>query len=116
MYLLCYLAAFLGQVVQIALKIRALNKKARKANQLYGFKDYVRDDFWTMFLGFVFPLGVLIFADEVMNWKDWLVDYIKGLFFFVGLGGAELVSKIYSAGNDKVNNMLANFTKEKTDA
>jgi len=110
MYVVCFVVALLGQVLQILLKVSALSKKAKLAGEKYGLPEYLRDDKWTQLSGTVFSIMVLFFADEIMHWKDWLLEYVKFGFSFVGFAGAELATKLYSKANDKVNDLLGNST------
>lgn len=113
MYLFCFIAAMCGQFLQIVLKLKSLSAKAKLAEQQYTLIDYLKDDMWTQIGGILFVLIVLISVDEVLNWKDWLLNYIKFFFSFIGFSGAEIATKIYSRANDKVNDLLTNFGKEK---
>lgn len=105
LYLELFAIAFLGWVIQIGLKLRAIQGKAKDNNLVIPtIGTYFKEDRVSHMLSlgsillslfFVSDAGAMPYFDKI-----WI---LKLMFAFVGFAGAEFWSKIFSVVNTRVN-------------
>lgn len=92
LYLECVGMFLLGQALMLFLfKIPDLQKLYKRANEDFSWKKYWQGD-WALIVGTqVLGAMVIIGLDQLVNWKPWILDWVKWWFAGVGALGAELV-------------------------
>lgn len=88
------------------IKFPAVKGRAKAANLNYTFKDYVTED-WTVLIGnLIVVLMLIVGIDELINLKPAIKNYIKWLFFFVGVSGSSLFMYALSIADRKVKSVI----------
>lgn len=102
----CFAVAFLGMILQALLKIKAIQNKARKANVQFSAKEYLIDDWVSHLASFVTVCMCLFFIDEFTNFYSRAADYMKIGFAFVGYTGSDIMSRLFSVVNKRINDAI----------
>lgn len=105
-YIQCFVVAFLGMCLQALLKIRSIQEKARKANVKFHAKEYLLEDWVSHCASIVTTVMCLFFIDEFTNFYARATDYMKIGFAFVGYTGSDIMSRIFSVVNKRINNAI----------
>lgn len=101
-----FLIGFLGMVLQALLKIKSIQDKARKANVQFKPKEYIIEDWVSHSASFVTLIMVLLFVDEIINFSVTAGEYLKFGFAFVGYTGSDIMSRIFSVVNKRINTAI----------
>lgn len=102
----CFVVAFLGMILQALLKIKSIQEKARKANVQFSAKEYFFDD-WVSHLASLVTIGMcLFFIDEFTNFYAKAADYMKIGFAFIGYTGSDIMSRLFSVVNKRINDAI----------
>jgi len=112
LYLWCLASALVGLAFQVSLKIKSISDKARLANVEFSIGKYFKDDVWALISSVVAVLGFMLFMDEVMGFSPYVVKYVKFGFFFVGYVGSDIMLRIMSVANKRVNSAIDYKTTE----
>jgi len=112
LYLWCLASAVVGLSFQVSLKIKSISDKARLANVEFSIGKYFKDDVWALISSFVAVIGFMLFMDEVMGFSPYVVKYVKFGFFFVGYVGSDIMLRIMSVANKRINNAIDFKTTE----
>lgn len=94
----------IGIILQMLMKARSIQDKARQANVEFKFWNYFVDDWLSHLISF-FALGLVIFIarkrfiDAPLN----MHELILGLSATVGYSGADIVSRFFSFTNKRIN-------------
>lgn len=105
-YLIIFLVAFLGMVLQMLLKIKSLQEKAKKANVIFSTKEYLRDDRVSHAISIVTIIMFMFFINEFVTFNAVVSKYLKIGFAFVGYSSADIASRIFSVVNKRINNAI----------
>lgn len=105
-YLWCAFSAFLGWVLYSLLKLRSLKQKAMLANVEFKPIEYFKDDWLSTLASFVTVVICLVSADEFINFSARVIDYMKIGFAFVGYTGSDIMSRLFSVVNMKINKAI----------
>jgi hypothetical protein len=105
-YIQCFAVGLLGMVLQALLKIKSIQDKARKANVEFSTKEYILDDWVSHTASLVTLCMCLFFVDEFTNFYTKASDYLKIGFAFVGYTGSDIMSRIFSVVNKRINNAI----------
>jgi len=106
LYIQCFAVAFFGMLLQALLKIKSIQDKARKANVQFSAKEYLVDDWASHCASLVTVIMFLFFVDELANFSDKVMEYLKFGFAFVGYTGSDIMSRLFSVVNKRVNNAI----------
>jgi hypothetical protein len=96
----------IGMILQALLKIKSIQDKARKANVEFKAKEYLIDDWVSHSASFTTIILVLFFIDELANFSEHVMSYVKFGFAFVGYTGSDIMSRIFSVVNRRINNAI----------
>lgn len=110
LYLTCFGIAFLGMVLQALLRIKALQEKARKANVQFSTKEYLIDDWVSHAASLTTVLIFLFLVDEFSHFSEYVMQYLKFGFAFVGYTGSDIASRLFSVVNKRINNAIDHKT------
>jgi predicted tellurium resistance membrane protein TerC len=100
------LIALLGMALQVTLKIYSLKQKATNANIQLTVAEYFRQD-WLMLLASVLTIGIFLFlVDDIIGLYSRAVNYVKFLFAFVGYTGSDIILRLFSVANKKINSLI----------
>lgn len=100
------LIAILGMVLQVLLKYKSLSDKATNANVSLSFGEYLKQDF-IMLIASLVTIGIFVFMlDNIVNMYVKAINWVKFLFAFVGYTGSDIILRLFSAANKKLNNII----------
>lgn len=116
LYFQCFAVAFFGMVLQALLKIRSIQDKARKANVTFSAKEYLVDDWVSHCASLTTVVLVMFFVDELAHFSEYVMDYVKFGFAFVGYTGSDVMSRIFSVVNKRINNAIDYKTTQADEA
>jgi hypothetical protein len=106
LYFQCFAVAFFGMVLQALLKIKSIQEKARKANVAFKAKEYLVDDWVSHCASLTTVVLFLFFIDEIAHFSEHVMNYVKFGFAFVGYTGSDIMSRIFSVVNKRINNAI----------
>ena len=112
LYLKCFLVAMIGCALQAVLKIKSIQDKAKKANVHFHPLDYFKEDWVSLTASVLTIVLFMFFLEGVLQWKPEVVNYIMIGFAFVGYTGSDVMSRIFSVVNRKINNVIDFKTTE----
>ena len=105
-HLQAILIAILGMALQVTLKIYSLKVKAEKANITLTVGGYFKQD-WLMMVASIITIIIFVFLiDDIMNLHTSAIYYIKFLFAFVGYTGSDIILRLFSIANKKINAII----------
>jgi len=105
-YAILFFIAFLGMLLQMLLKIKSIQDKAKKANVKFSVKEYLLDDWVSHSISVVTIIMFMFFIHEAINFNPIVQNYLKIAFAFVGYSSADIASRIFSVVNKRVNNAI----------
>jgi hypothetical protein len=105
----------IGAVLQMLMKARSIQTKARLSNVQFKFWSYFVDD-WLSHLISLFALALVIFMTRhrLADIKPDMHEIILGLSATVGYSGADIVSRFFSFTNKRINSAI-DFKTTKAD-
>jgi len=115
-YTVLFFIAFLGMLLQMLLKIKSIQDKARKANVIFSVKEYLLDDWVSHSISIVTIVMFMFFIHEAINFNPIVANYLKIGFAFVGYSSADIASRIFSVVNRRVNNAIDYKTTQADEA
>ena len=106
LYAQCFFIALLGSLLQTTFKMRSMQIKAKLANLEFSVKQYLKDD-WIVLSGNIITIIMcLFFISEVTNIKPEVMDYLKIGFAFIGYTGSDVLNRVFSVANKKLNSAI----------
>jgi hypothetical protein len=106
LYLQCFIVAILGSLLQSGLKIKSIQDKARKANVVFNPWSYFKDDWLSLSLSVLTIIMFLFFVEEFANFSEVVMQYLKFGFAFIGYTGSDIISRIFSVANKRINDAI----------
>lgn len=100
------LAGSLGVLLQICLKVNALKVQSKVANHSFSFKDYFRDDVFTILGSFITVIIGVICLDEIIGLNAGIEKYVKWFFVFVGFTGSSIIQSAFSVTSKKIQAII----------
>lgn len=105
-YVTLFFIAFLGMLLQMLLKAKSIQDKAKKANLQFSFREYFLDDWLSHGISIITITMFLFFISEAVTFSAIVADYLKIGFAFVGYSSADIASRIFSVVNKRVNSAI----------
>lgn len=99
-YIQCLIAALIGNLIHIGVKIVSLAKDHKLANLEFSFIGYLKDDKWALIVDLLSSVGLVYIIDEWLN-DEWIAGKVKSIFFFVGFTGSYVVLQLMSVAKKK---------------
>lgn len=96
-------SALLGSVLQTAFKARSMQIKAKLSNIEFSFMGFLKDDWLVISANQITIFLALVMLDEIVKVDSKAMDYIKGIFAFVGYFGSDVALRIFSVANKRLN-------------
>ena len=112
LYIQCFAVAFFGMVLQALLKIKSIQDKAKKANVEFKAKEYLIEDWVSHCASLTTVIMIMFFIDELALFSEYVMQYVKFGFAFVGYTGSDVMSRIFSVVNKRINNAIDYKTTE----
>lgn len=100
------LIAFLGMVIEVLAKYKALREKANAANVSLSFRNFLKQDWIALCISGVSIVLALLVLDNIVNLHVNMMKWVKFLFAFVGFASCNLILRLGSAANKKLNNII----------
>lgn len=112
LYILCFVIGMLGVLFQIGLKIKSIQDKARKANIEFKPWSYFTDDWLQIALSTLTVIICLFLVEEFAKFSEKVMEYVKFGFLFTGYTGSDILSRIFSVANKRINDAIDYKTTE----
>lgn len=107
------LAGTIGMVLQMLLKARSLQQKAKLANVQFKFGEYFTEDILSHLISVLaIVLYVLLVRGRLNNVPSNLYEVILAVSATVGYSGADIVSRFFSFTNKKINAAIDHKTTQ----
>lgn len=107
------LAGTIGMVLQMLLKARSLQHKAKLANVEFKFGEYFTEDILSHLISVLaIVLYVLLVRGRLNNVPYNLYEVILAVSATVGYSGADIVSRFFSFTNKKINAAIDHKTTQ----
>lgn len=98
------IAGFIGMLLQMLLKARSLQQKARLANVQFKFMEYFSGDIISHLISLLaIGLYVLLVRGRLNNVPTSMYEIVLAFSATVGYSGADIVSRFFSFTNNKIN-------------
>lgn len=106
LYIQCFAVAFFGMLLQALLKIKSIQNKAGVANVKFSAKEYLIEDWVSHSASLVTVIMVMFFVDEFAHFSEFVMKYVKFGFAFVGYTGSDIMSRLFSVVNKRINKAI----------
>lgn len=107
------LCGFIGMVLQMLMKARSIQQKARLSNVEFKFREYFTGDWLSHLISIgAVVLYVILVRKRVMIAPESMYELILAVSATVGYSGADIVSRFFSFTNKKVNAAIDYKTTE----
>lgn len=100
----CGIVGFLGLIISTLIILRNMSAKAKLSNVIFSSKQAIKDDWFTPVIsvsGLALALVLLPYAKP-----EWPKLMILGFFALLGYSGNDLISRIFSVANKKINSAI----------
>ena len=106
LYAQCFFVALFGMILQALLKVKSIQDKANKANVQFSAKEYILEDWVSHCASLVTVIMVMFFIDELALFSEYVMQYVKFGFAFVGYTGSDIMSRLFSVVNRRINKAI----------
>jgi hypothetical protein len=106
LYIICFVVAILGMALQTILKLRSIKTKAALANVSFNPLTYFKEDWLSIAASLITIILTLFFVSEILNWNALVINYVKIGFAFVGYTGSDIMSRLFSVVNARINSAI----------
>jgi hypothetical protein len=93
-------------ILQALLKIRSIQQKAKDANIEFNPRQYFIDDKISHGASLVTVIMVMFLVDEFAHFSEYVMQYVKFGFAFVGYTGSDIMSRFFSVVNKRINKAI----------
>lgn len=101
------IAGLLGIIFHlVAVKIPSLINKSKVAKHPFVFKDYLKDDWFTIVASVVCVAIMIITLEEVLDLRPALRRMVNIMFVFVGFTGSSIIQALLSVANKKIMQVI----------
>lgn len=100
------LIAFLGMLISVLMKYKSLYTKAEAANVSLPFGTYLKQDWIALTISIATIIMALLMLDNIVNLHVNAMNWVKFVFSFVGYASNDLILRLGSAANKKLNNII----------
>lgn len=98
------IAGAIGMLLQMLLKARSLQQKAKLANVQFKFMEYFTGDYISHIIStLAIALYVMLVRARIQNVPVNLYEVVLAFSATVGYSGADIVSRFFSFTNSKIN-------------
>ena len=101
LYIHCFIACLIGNIVHVAFKIKSLTDDHKIANLQFSLWEYLKMDKWALLLDIIASFALVYIIDEWLDMDSRIISKIKTLFFFVGLTGSYVVLTLTSVAKKR---------------
>lgn len=105
LYIQCFVACVIGNLIHITFKILGLSKDYKKANMPFSLGQYFKDDGWALLADFAASAGLVYIADEWIN-DPAIMGKIKTAFVVVGFTGSYVILYFTSRAKAKFQKVV----------
>lgn len=107
LYIETAIAGVLGILFHIfVMKIPALRKRAKIANEPFSFKAYWLDDYPGIVASFITVALAIVALDELIGYRPSMLKYVKYFYFFVGYTGSSILLALLSKTEKAINAVI----------
>jgi len=108
LYFQCFVVALLGMALQATLKLRSIKEKAKMNKVIFNPNpiDYLKEDWLSISASFITIILTLFFVSEILDWNAGVISYVKIGFAFVGYTGSDVMSRLFSVVNSRINGAI----------
>lgn len=108
-YIVCFLIGLIGVAFQIIFKIRSLIEKATVGNIRFNWKDYFKQDMFSIILSLLsIVLAEFFIRDTLMYVENHTLamPLIKLTFATLGYAGADISSRLFGRASKMLNAII----------
>ncbi len=106
-------AGLIGMVLQMLMKAKSIQDKARLANVQFKFLEYFTADWISHLISTIaIMLFMVLVRRRVESIPQNLYEFVLAVSATVGYSGADIVSRFFSATNRKVNAAIDHKTSQ----
>jgi ethanolamine transporter EutH len=105
LYIECYIACLIGNVIHLAIAYLNRSKDFRSANESLSMGQFLKMETPSIIADFVASMGLVYLADEWID-SDFVVGKIKTLFVFIGFTGSYVILLLASRSKAKLQSIV----------
>jgi uncharacterized protein YacL len=108
-YIICFLIGLIGVAFQIIFKIRSLIEKANVGNIRFNWKDYFKQDMFSIILSLLSILLAEFFIRDTLEYYEnskIAMPLIKLTFATLGYAGADISSRLFGRASKMLNSII----------
>ncbi len=105
LYIQCYTACFIGNVIHLLVLARSRYIDYEKNNDKLPFREFLRKERWGILVDFAASMGLVYIADEWID-SPYVMGKIKTLFVFVGVTGSWALMQFISQTKKQFRNSV----------
>lgn len=101
------ICGLIGMILQMLMKAKSIQDKARLANVQFHFMEYFTQD-WLSHLISIFAVALYVFLakNRLVKVTDSMHEIVLALSATVGYTGADIVSRFFSFTNKRINSAI----------
>ena len=96
LYIKCFIACLIGNILHVLVKIMSLQKDHKVANLEFSVIKYLKDDAWALVTDVFASFCLVYVVDEILSIDSRLMDKIKIVFIFIGFSGSYVILQVMS--------------------
>lgn len=101
LYIHCFIACIIGNILHVALKIKSLQEDYRIANLEFTVGGYIKQDKWALIVDIIASFAMVYLVDEYLDMDSRIIGKIKTIFVFVGFTGSYVILLIMSVAKKR---------------
>ncbi len=109
------IAACLGMLVNILIKIVKTNKRLIAANSYFSLKRFIKEEWANFLLIFACNALLIYMLPALLNWKPWVISFIRPFYAVVGYSGSSIALAFLSKSEKSVLKTIDKQTGTKED-
>lgn len=112
LYIQCFVACLIGNVLHILFKMRSLSKDYKSAEVPFTLGSYIDMDKWPLLLDAFASFALVYVVDEWLELDDRIIQKIKTIFIFVGFSGSYVILQLTSVAKKRLQKTIGDATEE----
>lgn len=113
-FIKCFIASLLGNLIHIGYKIVSLQNDYKKAKIEFSLKGFLKDDWIALAFNFFCSMIWVYAVDELVSHSSWVLDKIKLIFIAVGFMGSYAVMYPLSRAKKRFRILIDEKTSDQT--
>lgn len=101
LYIHCFIACIIGNILHVALKIKSLQEDYRIANLEFSVGGYLKQDKWALIVDLLASAVMVYLVDEYLDMDSRIIGKIKTIFVFIGFTGSYVILQLMSVAKSR---------------